>query len=200
MNTFFRALADAFTSLVTACFPALVVGSMFAGVAVTVPLLRAVKSPAPVAPMSRAAVPATTPPTLLESTMFSFDSSQLTDEGRRAVGELAQRLRADLAGAVVVIGHADRLGQANRNDRLSQMRAQVVRGELTRQGIDDHRIVSGGVGSRLPVTAARDCSDKAAPSEQVECLRRDRRVEVWLPISAAAASTPASAASVPEAR
>jgi outer membrane protein OmpA-like peptidoglycan-associated protein len=204
MNASLRTLIDAAARVAIVSTPALVIGTMFAAIATTVWLLRplhgSARAAAPVVLIGARAASGTAPSTLLESTMFGFDSSTLNAEGRRVVGDLARRARADGASPVVVIGHADRQGPVSYNDRLSQTRAQAVRDELARHGIDDLRIVAGGVGSRLPITAARDCEGKAA-AELVECLRRDRRVEVWLPNpSPVAASSTSASASVPAAR
>lgn len=204
MSASLRTLIDAAARVAIVSTPALVIGTMFAAIAATVWLLRpshgSARAAAPVVLIAAGAASGTAPSTPIESTMFAFDSSSLNPEGRRVVGDLARRAQAERANPVVVIGHADRQGPVSYNDRLSQTRALAVRDELARHGIDDHRIVTGGVGSRLPITAARDCEGKAA-ADLVECLRRDRRVEVWLPNpSAVAASSTSASASVPVAR
>jgi outer membrane protein OmpA-like peptidoglycan-associated protein len=69
---------------------------------------------------------------------------------------------------VVVIGHTDRVGNDQYNDRLSLQRAERVRGELVRLGIPESRIRTAGRGEREPLVA----TDDEVPEP------RNRRVEI----------------------
>jgi outer membrane protein OmpA-like peptidoglycan-associated protein len=69
---------------------------------------------------------------------------------------------------VVVIGHTDRVGNLQYNDRLSLQRAERVRGELIRLGIPERRVRIAGRGEREPLVA----TDDEIPEP------RNRRVEI----------------------
>ena len=80
------------------------------------------------------------------------------------IDEFSRRPGAD----VVVVGHTDTVGQTLRNDRLSLMRAQLVREILIVEGIPAELILAIGRGERDPlVKTENNVSDE-----------RNRRVEV----------------------
>jgi len=85
-------------------------------------------------------------------------------ELERMLAELRQRGAPD----VVVIGHTDRVGSLTFNDRLSLQRAERVRSELVKLGIDEARIQIAGRGEREPLVPTAD--EVSEP--------RNRRVEI----------------------
>jgi outer membrane protein OmpA-like peptidoglycan-associated protein len=99
---------------------------------------------------------------------FLQDSDEVTPESR----ERAQALLAEVARRpspeVVVIGHTDRVGTVEYNDRLSLQRAERVRAELVRLGVNPARISVEGRGEREPLVPT--------PDEMPE--PQNRRVEV----------------------
>ncbi len=126
------------------------------------------------------AVPAPEPlvHTLSADALFRFDRSGVQDilpEGRREVAELAASLRGDDQVRISVVGHADRLGNAQYNQRLSEQRASTVRELLIQDGIAGSRITASGRGSTQPVTT---CDAGLGRDALIECLRPDRRVEI----------------------
>jgi len=68
----------------------------------------------------------------------------------------------------VVIGHTDRVGNAQFNDKLSLQRAERVRGELVKLGIAESRIQVAGRGERELLVQTPDDIAEA----------RNRRVEI----------------------
>jgi outer membrane protein OmpA-like peptidoglycan-associated protein len=99
---------------------------------------------------------------------FMLDSDQLTSESH----EVAKKLLAEVAQRpspeVVVIGHTDRVGSLDYNDRLSIQRAEKVRDELLRLGVEPGRIRVEGRGEREPLV----------PTDDETPEPRNRRVEV----------------------
>ena len=85
-------------------------------------------------------------------------------ELERMLAELRQRGAPD----VVVIGHTDRVGTLQFNDRLSLQRAERVRSELVKLGIEEARIQIAGRGEREPLVPTAD----EVPEP------RNRRVEI----------------------
>jgi len=69
---------------------------------------------------------------------------------------------------VVVIGHTDRVGNDQFNDKLSLQRAERVRGELVKLGISGSRIQVAGRGERELLVLTPDDVAEA----------RNRRVEI----------------------
>ena len=127
-----------------------------------------------------APAPVTERITLPADTLFAFDRSDaqaMTGAGVQAIDRLMARLRADFAQIdhLHVIGHADPLGQAERNEKLAQDRAQTVREYIVGKGMQDVRITTEGRGSKEPVVTT--CARKATPAS-IACNLPNRRVVV----------------------
>ena len=99
---------------------------------------------------------------------FLEATDEFTAESRVEFEKILGELRERGAPDVVVIGHTDRAGSPEFNDRLSLQRAERVRGELVRLGIPGARIEAAGRGEREPLIA----TDDGIPEP------RNRRVEI----------------------
>lgn len=115
--------------------------------------------------------------TLSASTLFAFDSATLRPEGRTELDQLAREVRNMEPETVTIVGHTDRLGAPDYNQRLSEQRAEAVKAYLVSQGIDANRIRATGKGHTQPVTASAECSGPRS-DRVINCLQPDRRVEV----------------------
>ena len=104
----------------------------------------------------------------LPSLYFTQSTADLLPTSRPTLNALAQELRERPALRLEIAGHTDNVGEADRNLRLSQQRAQVVRRYLLQQGIDSLRLTARGYGGTRPV------ADNRNPQERP----RNRRVEV----------------------
>jgi outer membrane protein OmpA-like peptidoglycan-associated protein len=101
--------------------------------------------------------------------LFAFDSAELTDDARRRVAAAGGTIERLSGGRdISVEGHADSLGSAEYNVRLSLRRAETVRGELEVGGLDPGRLRVVGHGESLPV----------ASNDSEEGRRQNRRVEI----------------------
>jgi OOP family OmpA-OmpF porin len=135
-----------------------------------------------VAPAKQAvAAPAVAPVgqkiTLAADALFDFDKAVLRPEGRAKLDDVAARSSQLTLEVVIAVGHADRLGRAAYNQRLSERRAAAVKDYLVSKGIPANRIYTEGKGSNQPVTAPGDC--KGPKSQKViACLQPDRRVDI----------------------
>ncbi|WP_345252466.1 OmpA family protein, partial [Pigmentiphaga soli] len=134
-------------------------------------------------PPAAAASPAPTPPpatrvvTLSADALFGFNRSDLggiSPEGRRRLDDLSRELRGVDVQRVRVIGHADRIGSAAYNDRLSQERAASVVRYLVGAGVPSRLVSAEGRGSREPVVQC----NQTARAALIECLAPNRRVEI----------------------
>ena len=99
---------------------------------------------------------------------FLEGKDEFTPDSRVELDKMLAELRQRDAPDVVVIGHTDRVGTVQFNDRLSLLRAERVRAELVQLGIAQSRIQIAGRGEREPLVP----TDDEVPEP------RNRRVEV----------------------
>ncbi len=100
---------------------------------------------------------------------FPVDRDTLLPQGRRLLGVVARELKQmPEVTQIVVKGHADAMGDADFNRKLSSWRALAVRRSLIAWGIPPSRIVIRAVGSAEP----------AADNTTAAGRRQNRRVEL----------------------
>jgi OOP family OmpA-OmpF porin len=115
--------------------------------------------------------------------LFEFNKAALTAEARAKLdNEIVARAKEFASIALVhVDGHADRLGSAQYNQRLSEKRADAVRAYLVSKGFDASKMETLGSGKTNQV---KSCPDKAGGKADrkalIECLAPNRRVVVEL--------------------
>ena len=127
--------------------------------------------PKPMAPKKPAVV------NLASTELFEFNKAVLTPEARAKLdAEVLAKLR-DLKDIryINVNGHADRLGSAQYNQKLSEKRADAVRAYLVSKGVDASKVETLGFGKTLP---AKSCPDQKDRKGLIECLSPNRRVVV----------------------
>ncbi len=101
---------------------------------------------------------------------FSYDLSELSDEGKKELARVAEWLRKDNKWfAMKVVGHTDSVGSASYNEKLSLGRAvQVASYLVLNEGIDPARLFVQGAGESEPM------GSNANP----EGRKKNRRVEL----------------------
>ena len=114
---------------------------------------------------------------LASTELFEFNKATLTSEARAKLDSEVIAKMKDIAEVryVNVNGHADRLGSAQYNQRLSEKRAEAVRAYLVSKGADASKIEVFGFGKTLPVKSCPDTKDRKST---IECLAPNRRVVV----------------------
>jgi OOP family OmpA-OmpF porin len=121
------------------------------------------------------------PLTASVSVLFEFDQSGLRPAESAKLDELAAGVKGRAFDRLNAIGHADRIGGDTYNLQLSKRRAEAVRAYLIGKGIDAGRIVAEAMGEGMAVTAEA-CKnmgpERRTNQKLIECLQRDRRVEV----------------------
>lgn len=128
-------------------------------------------APAP-APAPRAAAATVI---ALKPIAFAFNNATLSDEAKAELERQGlPKVVAIREVRYVVHGHADRLGSARYNQRLSERRAEAVRDYLLEKGVPAQDIRAVGFGSSLSQTS---CAQKE-PRALIACLAPDRRVTV----------------------
>ena len=193
LNGFGSCLRTGAWSLATAAEPC----DQIAQVSVPVPVVMYEQKPAP--PPPPVAVVQPEPPrmviqklTLSTDVLFEFDKAELKDAGKQKLDELANQVKGAKVDEIVVVGHADRIGSENYNEKLSQARAQSVKDYLAERGAQTNVITAQGKGESAPVTG--DQCKKMAGKKLIECLQPDRRVEIEVLGSREVAGTGAPAA------
>lgn len=101
---------------------------------------------------------------------FELGGDTLTPESAPVLEQLIAALATTPGADLVVIGHTDRVGSVEANDRLSLQRATTVRDLLVTAGATADRISTAGRGEREPLVA----TDDEVPEP------RNRRVEIKL--------------------
>jgi len=125
------------------------------------------------------APPAPVKLTLSADALFKFDKSTQNDlliKGREELDDMAEKLQTGYAHvkSLSVIGHTDRLGNKNYNQKLSESRANTIKAYLEQRGV------------RIPIKAeGRGLTEQIVTCEGVtprqaliDCLQPNRRVEV----------------------
>jgi len=110
-------------------------------------------------------------PPAAESFTLVFESGsavELAPEFKAVLDRLLAAIARFPAPEVTVIGHTDRVGSVEDNDRLSIRRAETVRDKLVQAGLSASMISIAGRGEREPALAT---ADEVAQAE-------NRRVEI----------------------
>lgn len=136
-------------------------------------------APAAAAPAAKpmAAKPMGEKITVAADALFDFNKSTLRPEGKAKIDEVAAKAGSLVLEVVIAVGHADRIGSASYNQKLSEKRAAAVKDYMVSKGIPANRIYTEGKGSKQPVTKPGEC--KGPKSQKViACLQPDRRVDI----------------------
>jgi OOP family OmpA-OmpF porin len=114
---------------------------------------------------------------LASTELFEFNKAVLTNEAKGKLdSEVIAKLKdVDQLRYIIVNGHADRLGSAQYNQRLSEKRAEAVRAYLVSKGASTDKIETLGFGKTLPT---KSCPDQKDRKSLIECLAPNRRVVV----------------------
>jgi OOP family OmpA-OmpF porin len=131
--------------------------------------------------------PAPTPPKAEEpvtaSVLFDFNRSEVRPGEAPKLDELAARIKGRTFDRLDAVGHADRIGANAYNLALSKRRAEAVSAYLAGKGVDVKRIrtEAKGEGEAMTGDACKNMGPEDRKNQKlVECLQRDRRVEVKL--------------------
>jgi outer membrane protein OmpA-like peptidoglycan-associated protein len=119
---------------------------------------------------------------LLADTLFRFDRSAASDilpGGLQRLGQIVERLKQyRTIETLSIVGHTDRLGTDEYNDRLSAERASTIKIQLESMGLRVGKVTVEGRGKRQPVTNLASCPDQSRNDALIQCLQADRRVEI----------------------
>jgi len=105
---------------------------------------------------------------LTNDVLFDFNSAALRPESRDTLRELAQNFSQYPNEAISVEGHTDAIGTPERNQLLSEARANNVRSYMVDNGVPPSRVTATGFGDTRP----------KASNETPEGRQLNRRVEI----------------------
>ncbi|MEO8484805.1 MAG: OmpA family protein [Betaproteobacteria bacterium] len=137
-------------------------------------------APAPAAPAVPAVAKVAAPVVLV---YFDFDRSAVRSGEAPKLDELTARLKGGASANVDALGYADPIGETPYNDQLSKKRADAVVAYLVARGVDAARVHGEGKGESMAVTVdacANMGAENSTNQKLVECLQRERRVEITL--------------------
>jgi peptidoglycan-associated lipoprotein len=122
------------------------------------------EAPSPAAPLSEAevqqmfgdALGALPPAPQRFSLYFKFESEELTAESRAAIPRILESVKRHPAPEVLVVGHTDTTGAAERNLKLGLRRAYTVRDLLVASDLDRSTIEVTSHGESDPLVKTAD--------------------------------------------
>ena len=119
--------------------------------------------------------------TLAADTLFDFNKAVLRPEGKKSLDDAVAKLTGLKLEVVLVVGHTDRIGKDDYNQKLSEKRAAAVKEYLVAKGLEANRVYTEGKGEKWSVTGDK-CNKLGAENggnkKLVACLQPDRRVDV----------------------
>lgn len=113
--------------------------------------------------------------------LFNFNKWRLRDvkpAGKKSLMRLLNKInRYQVKNKVVIqlVGHTDRLGSKEYNQKLSQRRANTVKRYLVQNGLNPRLISAYGVGETQPKITCEGVRNRNA---LIACLQPNRRVDV----------------------
>ena len=105
---------------------------------------------------------------VLKNLYFATDKTNILPSSETALQELFQLLKENPDIRIRIVGHTDDVGKDDYNQRLSEGRANSVKQEMVKRGIDPNRIKTIGRGETDPIVA----------NDSDEHRQMNRRVEI----------------------
>ena len=115
--------------------------------------------------------------TVAADALFDFNKATLRPEGKAKLDEVVAKSNNLVLEVVIAVGHADRIGSAAYNQKLSEKRAAAVKDYVVSKGIPANRVYTEGKGSKQPVTKPGQCKGPKS-AKVIACLQPDRRVDI----------------------
>ena len=139
---------------------------------------KATPAPAAAKPAAKpAAAPAREKVTVAADALFDFNKATLRPEGKAKLDDVVAKSSQLVLEVVIAVGHADRIGGAAYNQKLSEKRAAAVKDYMVSKGIPANRVYTEGKGSKQPVTKPGECKGPKS-AKVIACLQPDRRVDI----------------------
>lgn len=118
-------------------------------------------APAPILP----AAPATV---VLPTVLFKVGTSELLPSSSPALRQLAAELQARPSLQLRIAGHADKVGEPDKNQALSEQRAEAVKAFLVQAGVAADRLRTVGYGDTRPRYPSPDVRNRRVEVEEIK--------------------------------
>ena len=138
------------------------------------PKVAAAPAAAPKGPSTK---PAGEKITVAADALFDFNKATLRPEGMKKLDEVVAKSQKLVLEVVIAVGHADRIGSAAYNQKLSEKRAAAVKDYVVKKGIPANRVYTEGKGSKQPSGKTDQCKGPKN-AKLIACLQPDRRVDI----------------------
>jgi OmpA-OmpF porin, OOP family len=99
---------------------------------------------------------------------FATGSTKLLAKSYKSLNEVAKIMNEDASLKLDIDGYTDNTGSADKNQSLSETRAESVKAYLAGKGVDESRMMAAGHGSESPVADNKTAAGRA----------KNRRVEL----------------------
>ena len=119
---------------------------------------------APPAPI----LPATPAPVVLPTVLFKVGKPELLPSAGPALRQLAGELQARPTLRLRIAGHADKVGEPDKNQRLSEQRAEAVQEFLVQAGVAAARLSTLGYGDTRPLYPSPDARNRRVEVEEIK--------------------------------
>jgi len=108
-------------------------------------------------------------PFVLDGVLFESGSATIQEESYERLDRVVEYMEHRTSARIRIAGHTDNVGNPQRNQQLSEQRAQSVRQYLVDHGIDGDRVEAVGYGDTQPV-ASNDTEEGRAQNRRIEAM------------------------------
>ncbi|MBH8569179.1 OmpA family protein [Microvirga sp. STS02] len=122
------------------------------------------KAPAPAAPI----LPAAPGPVVLPTVLFQLGTPELMPTAAPALDQLATELKARPTLRLRIAGYTDKIGEPDKNQLLSEQRAEAVKAYLVKAGIAPERLSTIGYGDSRPLHSSPDARNRRVEVEEIK--------------------------------
>jgi OOP family OmpA-OmpF porin len=105
--------------------------------------------------------------------LFDFDKAEVKSKYHPLIQNAVEVMKLNPGLTVEVQGHTDSYGKDAYNQKLSERRANAVKNELIKQGVDGKRLTTAGFGESQPVES-NDTDEGRAYNRRVVYKRTDK--------------------------
>jgi outer membrane protein OmpA-like peptidoglycan-associated protein len=104
---------------------------------------------------------------VLPTVLFKVGKPELLPSSNPALSQLATELKARPELKLRIAGHADKIGEPDKNQLLSEQRAEAVKEFLVQAGVAAERLSTVGYGDTRPLYPSPDVRNRRVEVEEI---------------------------------